>query len=48
VPPAADAVAAALESLLADPVERHRRGEIGQSRIGGSGAIHAIIEAILA
>jgi uncharacterized protein (TIGR03492 family) len=47
VPPTPEAIAMALERLLADPAERLRLGEIGKSRIGGSGAIHAIIESIL-
>ena len=47
VPPTPDAIAMALERLLADSAERLRLGEIGKSRIGGRGAIHAIIEAIL-
>jgi uncharacterized protein (TIGR03492 family) len=40
-------VSAALTRLLDDPLERQRLGAIGRARIGGPGAIHAIIEAIL-
>ena len=38
---------APLEALLDSPDERRRLGEIGRSRIGGPGAIHAIVDAIL-
>lgn len=48
LPPEPATIAATLERLLDDPAERQRLGRIGHSRIGGSGAIHSIIEAILA
>ncbi len=40
-------VAGALERLLDDPAERQRLGTVGQTRIGGPGAIDQIITAIL-
>lgn len=48
VPAAAEAVAAALAALLADPVERERRAEIGRQRMGRPGGSDAIADAILA
>lgn len=47
VPANAESLAEAVETLLADPVERHRLGAIGRERIGGPGAIGAIIDTIL-
>jgi uncharacterized protein (TIGR03492 family) len=47
LPPDAGGIAAPLERLLDSPDERRRLGEIGRTRIGGPGAIHAIIDAIL-
>jgi uncharacterized protein (TIGR03492 family) len=47
LPADADRLAATLEGLLDSPDERARLGEIGRARIGGSGAIHAIIEVIV-
>jgi uncharacterized protein (TIGR03492 family) len=47
LPPDAERLAATLERLLDDAPERMRLGEIGQTRVGGPGAIHAIIDAIL-
>lgn len=46
VPPETDAVAGALEKLLRDETERKRLGEIGRERIGGPGAMRAIIAAL--
>ncbi|WEK03091.1 MAG: hypothetical protein P0Y65_12855 [Candidatus Devosia phytovorans] len=48
VPPEAGAVGAALQKLLSDDTERARLGEIGRQRIGGPGAISAVIEALVA
>jgi uncharacterized protein (TIGR03492 family) len=42
----AGAIAEALAGLLADEAERRRRGAIGRERIGGPGAIDAIIAAL--
>ncbi|MGV8953588.1 MAG: hypothetical protein ACOH2M_21000 [Cypionkella sp.] len=47
VPAAADAVGDALRQLLAEPADRMRLGRIGRERIGGPGAIDAIIEALV-
>jgi len=47
LPPDAEAIAVSLEKLLADPEERARRGAIGRGRIGGPGAIEAIVSAIV-
>jgi uncharacterized protein (TIGR03492 family) len=47
LPPDAGKLANTLDGLLADPAERARLGEIGRVRIGGSGAIHAVLEAIV-
>ncbi|MEX0627426.1 MAG: hypothetical protein WEB63_09350 [Cucumibacter sp.] len=38
------AIAAALTLLLADPEERARRGRVGRARMGGPGAIQAILK----
>jgi uncharacterized protein (TIGR03492 family) len=48
LPASAEAIAATLEELLADPAERGRLGDIGRSRIGGPGAINEIVAAIVA
>lgn len=48
LPPDPAEIAVALSFLLADQTERARRSEIGRQRIGGSGAIDAIIAAIVA
>jgi uncharacterized protein (TIGR03492 family) len=42
----APAVGAALARLLADPDERNRLGAIGRERIGGPGALAAVLEAL--
>lgn len=47
LPPDAGQLAATLERLLDDAPERLRLREIGQTRVGGPGAIHAIIDAIV-
>ena len=47
VPAEADAVGDALRQLLAEPADRMRLGRIGRDRIGGPGAIDAIIEALV-
>ena len=47
VPAEAPAVGAALRRLLEDDEERRRLANIGRQRIGGPGAIHAIIDALL-
>lgn len=47
VPPDADAIGAALRHLLADEAERNRLADIGRARIGGPGALRAIIEALV-
>ena len=47
VPAEADAVGDALRHLLAEPADRMRLGRIGRERIGGPGAIDAIIEALV-
>lgn len=39
-------IAAALNRLLASPDERRRLGDIGRQRIGGPGAIHAVLDAL--
>ena len=41
------AIAAVLQRLLTDADERARLGAIGRERIGGTGAIHAIIESLV-
>lgn len=46
VPADPDRVAAAVRRLLGDPGERLRLGAIGRARIGGPGAIDAIIAAL--
>nr|WP_314261839.1 hypothetical protein [uncultured Devosia sp.] len=48
VEPEAQAVGAALQTLLTDDAERARLGEVGRRNIGGPGAISAIIEALVA
>jgi uncharacterized protein (TIGR03492 family) len=45
-PPSAEHIAKALLGLLDNEEERTRLGAIGKERIGGSGAIYAIIEAL--
>ena len=47
LPADAGRIAATLEGLLDNGGERARLGEIGRARIGGPGAIYAIIDAIL-
>ena len=47
VPAEADAVGDALRQLLAEPADRMRLGRIGRERIGGPGAIDAIIGALV-
>jgi len=47
VPAEADAVAQALQRLLTDDQERARLGQIGRERIGGPGAMQAIIDALV-
>ena len=47
VPADADAVAGALTRLLSDDQERMRLGDIGRQRIGGPGAIDAILDALI-
>jgi len=47
VPAEAPAVGAALRGLLSDDEERRRLANIGRQRIGGSGAMSAIIEALV-
>lgn len=42
----ADAMAQALTALLEDPAERSRLGAIGRERIGGPGALAAILDAL--
>ncbi|HTJ55946.1 MAG TPA: hypothetical protein VL418_00070 [Devosiaceae bacterium] len=44
--PDATEIASTLERLLASPHERERLGAIGRTRIGGPGAIEAILQAI--
>jgi len=46
VPAEADAVSGALAHLLRDETHRNRLSEIGRARIGGPGALSAIIEAL--
>lgn len=46
LPPDPAEIAMALSFLLGDPTERARRSEIGRERIGGQGAVDAIIAAI--
>lgn len=46
VAPDAEAIAAALEALLRDGAERERLSILGRSRVGGTGAIDAIINEI--
>lgn len=48
VAPQARAVGEALLTLLTDDAERQRRAEIGRARVGGPGAIDAIIAEIIA
>lgn len=48
VAPEPRAVGEALLTLLTDEAERQRRAEIGRARVGGPGAIHAIIAEIIA
>lgn len=48
VPAETAAVGAALHSLLTDDEERRRLANIGRQRIGGAGALHAIIDALVA
>lgn len=43
----APAIGAALRKLLSDDEERRRLGNIGRQRIGGPGAMHAIIDALM-
>lgn len=47
VPAEAPAVGAALRRLLEDDEERRRLADIGRQRIGGPGAIHTIIDALM-
>lgn len=47
VPAEASAVGAALRALLSDDEERRRLANIGRQRIGGPGAMHAIIDALM-
>jgi uncharacterized protein (TIGR03492 family) len=47
VPAEAAAVAGALRTLLSDEGERARLGEIGRQRIGGPGAMDAILDALV-
>jgi uncharacterized protein (TIGR03492 family) len=42
-----ESIAAALRRLLEDDAERRRLADIGRERVGGPGAIHAIIDALL-
>ncbi|MDB5474185.1 MAG: hypothetical protein JWP99_1488, partial [Devosia sp.] len=48
VPAEAPALGSALRRLLEDGEERRRRGAIGRQRIGGPGAVEAIIAALTA
>ena len=47
VPPEAPAIGAALRTLLGNDEERRRLANIGRQRIGGPGAMQAIIEALV-
>lgn len=47
VPAEADAVGDAVRHLLAEPADRMRLGRIGRERIGGPGALDAIIAALV-
>ncbi len=47
VPADADAIAAGLQQLLSDPADLRRRAAIGRDRIGGPGAIDAIIAELI-
>jgi hypothetical protein len=47
VPDEPDRIALALNQLLASPDERRRLGDIGRQRIGGPGAIHAVLDALV-
>src|SRR5690606_12654662 len=48
VPAEAGAMATALRSLLVDEEERRRLANIGRQRIGGPGAMQAILDTLLA
>jgi hypothetical protein len=48
VPAEVPAIGGALSRLLADEQERQRLGEIGRQRIGGPGAIDAILATLAA
>ncbi|KKB76583.1 hypothetical protein VW35_17585 [Devosia soli] len=48
VEPKAEEIATALRRLLTDTVERTRLGQVGQDRIGGPGAMEAILAEIRA
>ncbi|MDB5614867.1 MAG: hypothetical protein JWQ22_2520 [Devosia sp.] len=47
VPPEAPAIGAALANLLGDDEERRRLANIGRQRIGGPGAMAAIVDALV-
>ena len=47
VPAEAPAIGAALRRLLEDGTERRRLGSIGRQRIGGPGAMDAILEELV-
>ena len=47
VPPEAPAIGAALANLLSDDEERRRLANIGRQRIGGPGAMAAIVDALV-
>ncbi|SEP84791.1 conserved hypothetical protein [Devosia sp. YR412] len=47
VPPEAPAIGAALANLLSDDDERRRLANIGRQRIGGPGAMAAIVDALV-
>ena len=47
VPAEASAIGAALRALLSNDEERRRLANIGRQRIGGPGAMHAIIDALM-
>ena len=48
VPAEAPAIGTALRRLLGDDEERRRLGNIGRQRIGGPGAMHAILDELVA
>lgn len=47
VQPDPDSLVAGINRLLANPIERERRGAIGRARVGQPGAVDAIVAAIL-